>query len=83
MRFKKCAKLLLGLSVAVLLLGSPVMAMDLPVADTEVTLDKYEEPTREEEYMWFYRTYNGRRQKRLWSITYGRWVTDWIDIGPA
>ena len=83
MQFKKSAKLLLGLSVAVLLSGSPVMAMDLPVADTEVTTDRYEEPTREEEYMWFYRTYNGMRQKRLWSITYGRWVTDWIDIGPA
>lgn len=28
---------------------------------------------------WVYRTYKGRRQMRLWSITEGRWLTDWID----
>lgn len=27
---------------------------------------------------WVYRTYEGRRQMRLWSITEGRWLTDWI-----
>ncbi|RHO56126.1 hypothetical protein DW094_05745 [Ruminococcaceae bacterium AM07-15] len=32
---------------------------------------------RAEEVMWFYRNYNGRLQKRLWSVTYGKWLTDW------
>ena len=33
-----------------------------------------------EEVEWYYR-YNdeGVLQKRLWSITYGYWLTDWID----
>ena len=28
---------------------------------------------------WFYRTYNGIRQKRLWSTQYNKWITDWIN----
>ena len=36
-----------------------------------------------EETMWVYRVYNGNREKRLWSITYNKWLTDWIIIGPA
>jgi hypothetical protein len=45
--------------------------------------DDFGEPTRAEETCWYFRTVNGIRQMRLWSITYGRWLTDWIDIGPA
>lgn len=36
-----------------------------------------------EETVWCVRVYEGRRQKRLWSITYERWLTDWIDLGPV
>lgn len=32
-----------------------------------------------EETEWVYRIYNGVYQKRLWSLTYGKWLTDWID----
>lgn len=35
-----------------------------------------------EETVWCTRDYNGKRQKRLWSITHGIWLTDWIDIDP-
>lgn len=42
-----------------------------------------DEPTRQEETVWYFRTYEGMWQMRLWSITYERWLTDWIDIGPA
>lgn len=31
-----------------------------------------------EEVGWFYRYINGRKQQRLWSYTYGRWITDWM-----
>jgi len=41
-----------------------------------------EENTRAEETEWVYRiTDDGLFQKRLWSITYGYWKTDWITIG--
>ncbi len=35
-----------------------------------------------EETVWYERYYEGRWQKRLWSITHGIWLTDWIDIEP-
>ncbi len=33
-----------------------------------------------EQTEWVTRIYNGKRQIRLWSITYNKWLTDWIDI---
>ena len=40
------------------------------------------EQPRAEETQWYYRiTDDGLFQKRLWSITYGYWKTDWITIG--
>lgn len=30
-----------------------------------------------EETKWYYRYVNGKTQKRLWSYTYGKWLTDW------
>ncbi len=34
---------------------------------------------RAERTKWYFRVYNGKRQKRLWSVTNERWLTDWID----
>lgn len=31
-----------------------------------------------EETGWYYRTVNGKLQKRLWSYTYRRWLTSWV-----
>ncbi len=33
---------------------------------------------RAEQTMWYYRVTNGAREKRLWSLTYGKWLTDWM-----
>lgn len=33
---------------------------------------------RAEQVEWRYRTYKGKKQKRLWSITYEKWLTDWL-----
>ena len=33
---------------------------------------------RAEETMWYFRNNNGKVEKRLWSITEGKWLTDWI-----
>ena len=41
------------------------------------------DPMRPEETVWYFRTFNGMKQMRLWSLTYGRWLTPWIDIGPV
>lgn len=34
--------------------------------------------TYAEEVSWYSRYVNGKEQRRLWSHTYGRWITDWI-----
>ena len=39
-----------------------------------------ESVTRAEEVMWYYREINGVWEKRLWSITYGVWLTDWMPV---
>lgn len=38
---------------------------------------------RIDETGWYYRTYNGLFQKRLWSYTEGKWLTDWITVGTV
>lgn len=35
---------------------------------------------RTEETRWYYRMNNGVREKRLWSITRGEWLTNWIPV---
>lgn len=54
----------------------------LPVMATECPPDNNSPATvqpRINETEWRYRTYNGKKQMRLWSNTEGRWLTDWID----
>lgn len=50
-------------------------AVAVPTVDSQATVEP-----RTEEIVWYTRTYNGKLQKRLWSITYGIWLTDWIDV---
>lgn len=33
-----------------------------------------------EETKWYYRTKNGVLQKRQWSLTYGKWMSEWTDV---
>ncbi len=40
----------------------------LPSADNSVLA---------EETQWYYRVVDGRVQRRLWSISYSKWLTDW------
>lgn len=40
--------------------------------------------TYADEIVMYYRIHNGRRQKRRWNLTQGKWVDKaWIDLGPA
>lgn len=45
---------------------------------TVTSSDKQFTP-RTEETIWVTREYNGKKQMRLWSLTRGIWLTDWID----
>lgn len=81
---KKLISLLLSL-VLVVSLSAPAFA-DFSTAPTETAITSTERdpenPGRPEETMWVYRTTDtGLIQKRLWSLTYGYWLTDWITIG--
>lgn len=82
-------KRLLSLILALLMLTSISVAAfavapdDADKEETKIVSQGSGEPTRSEETEWYFRTYLGRRQMRLWSITYRKWLTDWIDIGPA
>ncbi len=61
-----------------------------PVAYAE-TIEMEEMPTSSSEVAvpfaeqreWVWRINNGYYEKRLWSHTYGKWLTDWIIVGPA
>lgn len=33
---------------------------------------------RVEQTIWYYRVRDGIKEKRLWSLTYGYWKTDWM-----
>lgn len=79
----KLRKTILALTLALLTALScvPAMAADaqLPTAAAQAAGDTA--APQAEETVWYTRMYEGRLQKRLWSITYGRWLTDWIDVG--
>lgn len=47
---------------------------DIESADIE---DSAEIGTRAEATTWYYRINNGIRERRLWSVTYLQWLTDW------
>lgn len=65
----------------VLLMSVTMLAMTATAAAAEINLDGAEgQMERVEQVIWYYRTYNGVEQKRLWSITYNCWITDWIDV---
>lgn len=65
-------------------LSAAVFAESTDTPDEETTLELVieDDQTRAEETEWYYRiTGDGLFQRRLWSITYGYWKTDWITIG--
>ena len=66
-----CLSLILFMSVS-----PTVYAVDNVPSGEQIT-------PRIDETEWVIRTYNGKIQKRLWSYTEGKWLTDWIDIGIA
>lgn len=82
-------KRLLSLLLALLVLTSLSAAAfaDAPAeaeaSAVETLAQKPGDSIQAEETEWCFRIYLGRYQMRLWSITYGKWLTEWIDVGPA
>lgn len=72
--------LVVSLSVTVSAFADTLVAPD--GSDVEIIAVKPGESTRAEETTWYFRVYNGMVQMRKWSLTYRRWLTDWIDVGP-
>lgn len=83
MKFKK---LLISFTMAMVLMSLisgtfSVFAYDsTDVTETESTEDSISISTFAEITEWRYRKYNGVWQKRLWSVTYGKWLTAWTNL---
>ena len=73
---KLFASLLVSLTLVFCI--TPV-ATAAPISTTTVET-RTEISPRAEETRWYFLTYNGKNQMRLWSITESRWLTDWITI---
>lgn len=68
--------------VLCLMISAPVFAdYSSSNADAYEEAIVTEEQSRAEETMWCFRCYDGLFQRRLWSITYGYWLTEWETIG--
>jgi len=77
---KKGISLLLALVVFLFTLAPlQVSAAEGPDGAAVCEEGAEEGSTRSAETIWLTRTINGVTQKRLWSITYECWLTDWID----
>lgn len=78
----KMRKMVVALLLALLTIGScaSAMAAEATVPALPVEMDENSAAPHVEETVWYERYYQGRWQKRLWSITNECWLTDWIDI---
>lgn len=78
---KKIVSLILAF-ILVLSLSVPAFAVtNLPASEDEPSADA--DGSRAEQTVWFFRDNNGILEKRLWSLTYRKWLTDWIPCGVA
>lgn len=81
---KRVLSLILALVIA-LSYAVPAFADTLEApdgSDIEIIAIEPGDSTRAEETTWYFRVYYGMLQMRKWSITYRKWLTDWIDVGP-
>lgn len=70
---KRILAIFLALMCTITLLAVPVQAYAPPSDDSGVSICA-------ETFRWYFRTNHGVEEMRLWSITEGRWVTDWIPV---
>ena len=78
---KKIVSLILILIVLFALMVPVAVASENAQTEKAVVADYYDVSPRWEQTQWVFRVDNGRLYQRLWSITFGRWLTDWQLIG--
>ena len=76
---KKFVVWLFVLIMAFVMNAVPVLAAVDVAADASAASAQTEISPRSEETVWVVRYVNGKRQRRLWSLTYEYWLTDWMD----
>jgi len=72
-------KLYCLLTCMTLLFSNNTTPIVSPVSPIQ-TQEEEEISTYAVETKWYYRTYNGVYQKRLWSLSKQKWLTDWINV---
>ena len=77
MKAKRIVTVIVLLLLLTCLLPLSVNAATLQSKESEIV---EEEIQRAEQTQWYFRINNGVLEKRLWSITYQRWLTDWIPV---
>ena len=60
--------------------SNPLIHININDSQTDAVQKNTGITTYAEETKWYYRTVDGKLQKRLWSITYSKWLTDWMWI---
>lgn len=78
----KIRKTVLALILSTLTLGScfTALAADTDIPPVPPAQEEEGIAPHVEETVWYTRWHDGKMQKRLWSITNGCWLTDWIDV---
>lgn len=85
---QKLSRLLVTLLVVLTVMSTiPAFAAEVEVTKAPVTpIVATQDGTAvimSEETTYVFRIYNGWVQRRLWSYTYGIWLTDWENMAPA
>lgn len=70
--FIRFLSLALLMVTALLSTGYMVHAQEINIDSTNGDVVIFAEETQ-----WYYRTVDGRIQRRLWSLTWGKWLTEW------
>ena len=65
--------------VSLLLIACYIGSVQAFALESVPTINEQEKSidSRAEEVEWVFRDYNGQMQRRLWSYTEGKWLTEW------
>lgn len=67
--------------IVCLTLATSAFAVDIDRVNISNQVPGYGDNVNTEQVKWYTAVIDGVKYKRLWSITYGKWLTDWIPIG--
>ncbi|MEA4895793.1 MAG: hypothetical protein VB064_11095 [Oscillospiraceae bacterium] len=73
---KKPLLFFFALLMTMSVVATNALAADIPLVELNGSIIT----PQSEETEWVTRYYNGVLQRRLWSITYAKWLTDWINV---